>query len=116
VQNPLNGQLDAARLRQTVRQMAAKVGMTLPIFKRGHRRIRKRVMQLYLSGQQDRVFKGKWYAALIDEDVRRLMGQADYDKQGFSSRVTCAVAATLSFTDPWANYYTGRLADIIDNP
>jgi hypothetical protein len=116
VQNPLDGQLDAARLRQIISQMAAKAGMTLPTFTACHRRIRQRVMQLYLAGQQDKVFKGKWYAALIDEDVRRLMGQTDFDKQGFSSKVTCAVAATLNFTDPWASYYTGRLADILDNP
>jgi hypothetical protein len=116
VQNPLTGLPDATRLSQALSGMAAKAGATSPAFSRYHQRIRKRVMELYSSGQQDKVFKGKWYATLIDEDVQRLMGPADYDRQAFSSRVTSSVAATLNFADPWADYYTGRLAGVIDNP
>jgi hypothetical protein len=39
VQKPLDGQLDTARLRQFISQMAAKAGITLPAFTACHRRI-----------------------------------------------------------------------------
>lgn len=68
-----------------------------------------RVDKYFRSGQQDIVFKGKWYPHLLDEDIRQLMGQVDYMKDGFIKRITSSVAATLDFADSWTDYYTSRL-------
>ena len=78
--------------------------------------VKRKVRKLYSSAQQDKVFKGKWYSTLLDEDLKRLMGGAEFNSQGFSSRVPSAVAATLRFTDNWAQFYVNRLADLLDNP
>jgi hypothetical protein len=116
VQNPVTGKVDTAKLKARIAEMAVRSGMVPADFKAFHASVKKKVRRLYSSGQQDKVFKGKWYSQLLDEDIKRLMGQLEYNKHGFSARVTSAVAATLRFTDNWAYFYTNKLADLIDNP
>jgi len=116
VQNPTTGKVDTARLKVRITAMAARSGMAPDDFKAFHTSVKRKVKRLYSSGQQDKVFKGKWYSALLDEDIKRLMGRSAFDKQGFSARVTSAVAATLRFTDSWAQFYANRLTDLVDNP
>ena len=115
VQSPVNGMIDASKLARRKADMERKSGMAPTDFAVFHESVRRRVRRLYSSGQQDKVFKGKWYSILLDEDIKRLMGQYEYDKHRLSSKVTSAVAATLRFTDIWALYYTNRLADVVDN-
>ena len=55
------------------------------------------------------------YLAILDEDVKRLMGQDEYNKVGFTSRITSAIASTLQFSGNWTQHYVGRLSDLIDN-
>jgi hypothetical protein len=116
VQCPVTGIVDAARVAQKTIEMAARSRMSTTDFAAFHASVRRRVRRLYSTGQQDKVFKGKWYSAILDEDIKRLMGQYEYDKHGFPSKVTAAVAATLRFADPWVQYYVNRVADVVDNP
>jgi hypothetical protein len=116
MQNPANGMIDATKLAQRKAHMERKSGMAPTEFAALYASVTKRVRRLYSSGQQDKVFKGKWYPILLDEDIKRLIGRSVYNRQGFSARVTSAVAATLRFPDTWALYYTNRLADVVDNP
>jgi hypothetical protein len=116
VQNPITGKVDAARLKGRIKEMAERSGMAPTDFKAFHTSVKRKVRRLYSSGRQDKVFKGKWYSALLDEDIIRLMGRSAFDRQGFSARITSAVAATLRFTDSWAQFYVNRLADLLGNP
>jgi hypothetical protein len=116
VQNPKTGDVHPPTLKIRIKEMALKSAMARADFDALLASVKKKVRKLYSSGQQDKVFKGKWYPALLDQDIKRLMGQSAFDRQGFSARVTSAVAATLGFTDTWADYYLDRLADLIDNP
>jgi len=115
VQSPVNGMIDASKLARRKADMERKSGMAPTDFAEFYASVTKRVNRLYSSGHQDKVFKGKWYSILLDEDIKRSMGRSEYDRHGFSARVTSAVAATLRFTDIWALYYTNRLADVVDN-
>ncbi len=116
VQNPMTGEVDAARLQVRIADMAARSGMTPADFQALLASVKKKVRKLFSSGQQDKVFKGKWYSALLDEDIKSLMGRSAFDRHGFSGRVTSAIAATLRFSDSWAQYYVNKLTDLVDNP
>ena len=116
VQNPITGEVDAPRLEARVKEMAVRSGMALADFEALLESVKRKVRRYYSSGQQDKVFKGKWYSALLDEDINRLMGQSAFSRHGLSTSVNSAVGATLRFSDSWAQYYVSRLADLIDAP
>ena len=115
VQSPVTGSVDPKTMAQLLAQMAVKSGMTTEAFKACHASVSRRVGRFFSLGEQDRVFKGKWYAALLDEDIQRLMWQSEYDKAGFPSRVTAAVAATLTFSAPWVQNYSRQLAALLNS-
>jgi len=114
IQCPISGKTDSTKTAQMTAHMAAKSGMSAEAFKVYHAAVRRRVKDFYSKGEQDRVFKGKWYAAMLDEDIKRVMGTQEYDKAGFASRVTSAVAATLSFPDSWTQAYSIRLETLLN--
>ena len=91
-----------------------KLGLTSTDFQLIYEKMYKRVQNYFNSGQHDRIFKGKWYPILLDEDIRSLMGIKEYMCSGFVNRITASVAATLDFSDSWANYYTSSLERVLD--
>lgn len=115
VQCPKTGLVDLKKVTQLCAEMSLKSRLPAADFTAHHGSVSKRVAKMYSYGEQDRVFKGKWYAFLLDQDIGLLMGQAEYDRSGFASRVTSAVAATLIFPSRWAEHYSTRLAAVLDN-
>ncbi len=114
IQCPITGKVDRQKADQMTALMAAKLGMSAGDFKIYYASVEKRVGRVYSKGDQDTVFKGKWYPLLLDEDIKRVMGTTEYDKTGFVSRVTSAVAATLNFSDSWTQDYSTPLATLLD--
>lgn len=109
IQNPKTGNLDLSLLEQAKSTMATKLGLDTTDFQLIYNRHNAIVGHYFRSGQHDIIFKGKWYPLLLDEDIRHLMGQVEFMKDGFTKRITATVAATLKFTDSWTDYYTSRL-------
>lgn len=107
------GAPDPRKVAQMKASMLAKSGVDAATFERSFQSVERRVRRIYGAGEQDRVFKGKWYAAAMDEDLARACGQDGYDRKGFVSRVTAAIAATLSAEDGWARDYCGRVEGIL---
>lgn len=109
IQCPKTGNADPTLLNQAKSTTATSLHLGTTAFQRMYDSYHARVDEYFRSGQHDVVFKGKWYPHLLDEDIRRLMGQDDYMKGGFTRRITSSVAATLDFADSWTDYYTSRL-------
>jgi len=109
IQCPKTGNADPTLLYKAKSIIATGLHLSTTDFQRIYDSYHARVDEYFRSGQHDIVFKGKWYPHLLDEDIRRLRGQVNYLKKGFTKRITPTVAATLDFADSWTDYYTSRL-------
>lgn len=114
IQCPQNGNVNPALLSQFKSSIATKLNLTTDTFQALYEATHIRVQNYFKKGQHDKIFKGKWYPFLLDEDVRRLMGTTDYMKNGFTKRITSSIAATLDFTSTWTGYYTTSLEKALD--
>ena len=115
VQCQNTGAPDAAKVAKLKTEMLAKSALDAATFERRYRSVERRVRRIYGSGGQDRIFKGKWYPALLDEDVFRRLGNSGYDRNGFVTRITATLATTLRSEDAWARDYRLALERILDN-
>ncbi len=116
VQCPKTGNAGPTLLSQAQATTATRLRLSPTDFQRMYDTCTTRVNRYFRSGQHDVIFKGKWYPQLLDEDIRRHMGQVDYMRDGFTKRITACVSATLDFTDSWTDYYTSRLQAAVDRP
>jgi hypothetical protein len=115
VQCDRTGAPDPAKVAQMKTTMLAKSGADGVTFERTFRAIERRIHRMYNEGSQDRVFKGKWYASLLDQDLFRRWGQTGYDRKGFVSKVTSALAASLRVDDPWAEGYKASVMQVLES-
>ncbi|OUD15404.1 DUF4435 domain-containing protein [Thioflexithrix psekupsensis] len=59
---------------------------------------------LYQQNKHNMVFKGKWYADLLDRDL---------GGKGKHKELLIAIAATLNFNEEWANYFKHPLRKLL---
>ena len=72
--SPINkgfaGNLDMVKYRNKLEELRIASGLSSADFESLHKRMRSKVGQLYRDGRADEVFKGKWYALQMCEEVR----------------------------------------------
>jgi len=115
VQCKSTGVPDSIKVNQMKLSLMAKCGFDAVTFERIYLSIKRKVTKIYNSGEQDRIFKGKWYPAILDEDVFRQFGNNCYNKKGFVTRITSALALTLRAEDAWAQTYRLAIEHVLDN-
>ena len=61
-------------------------------------------------GEQDRVFKGKWYPVFAMHELDQMaVASGPINRKGAKDRLIGSLIATLRFDDPWAEHYKGPL-------
>lgn len=88
-----------------VAAVAARAGVSLAELTRRLRVTTAKVDSYFGRGEHPRVFKGKWFAAILADEVDRIMVSAPYDRNGLARKLPIAIAATLDFSQPWAEYF-----------
>jgi hypothetical protein len=112
INNPPNAPTDPAALNARLAQMHAASGLTAIKFQRARRSTSRLVERLYERGEHDRVFKGKWYALILERDIRDIApGQPI--QANFAHRLMGAVAAAVDYTGPWADELKGQIAAVL---
>jgi hypothetical protein len=115
VQHRLSGPTNIDRHRALTRSLARRAGLPVAQFRERLASTTKKVERYFKKGEHHRVFKGKWFAAVLADEVDRAMTGAPYDDRGLVARLPSAVAATIDFSAPWADHFKRPLRDIAAN-
>jgi hypothetical protein len=114
INNPLHGPLDVVAHNNRVTMLEGRSGLSHVQFRRAFRRISRFVDELYARGEYDRVFKGKWYSAFLEEEIRNIAGARPINSNGLAGRLLTALTLTLNFDEPWAEHFKEPVRRLID--
>lgn len=104
--------VDQTKYHNLLSELHTKLNLTDTQFNRAFSRISKFVDDLYNRNEHDIVFKGRWYCYLFSSYIRQLDNSADCN--GLENRLPSTIAATLDFTEPWADYFKQPLRQLIN--
>lgn len=92
-----------------------KTRSTLPCddFKRLFRRLCGRVDRIYSRGQHDLVFKGRWYACFLVEDIKRAAIRRRFNRNQLETRLLSDLPLTLNCRDPWTEHFRAPIRNLI---
>ena len=107
------GHTDASKYDALVRDVAINNGQPEADFRQELESTRKKVDKYFDRGQHHRLFKGKWFATVLADDIARIMVGLPHDSNGLASRLTNTVAATIDFTEPWAEHFRTPIRDVV---
>lgn len=113
INNPLHAPVDMAEYQQYLARFQLLAGLTNLQFTRAFRRVSKVVSRLYDDDEFDRVFKGKWYASLLDSAIRNIAGARPINSKGLSNRIVQVLSITLDFEEEWSEHFKQPLRDIM---
>ncbi len=106
------GPTDARRYATLTRDVARRCGLPVALFRQRLSATTRKVEKYFARGQHHRIFKGKWFATVLADDVDRIMAGRPYDNSRLASRLTGSVAATLDFTEPWADHFRNPIRNV----
>lgn len=112
VQTRLCGPTDAGRYAALIRNVARRCGLPVAVFRQRLAAKMRKVDTYFASGQHHRLFKGKWFVTVLADDIDRIMAGRTYHNKGLSSRLTSSVAATLDFSEPWADHFRNPIHNV----
>jgi len=73
----------------------------------------RKVERYFRKEQHHRLFKGKWFTTILVDEIDRAMAGRPYDRTGLARRIPCAVAATLDFSEPWADHFRNAVQAVV---
>jgi len=98
--------------RALVRDIAGRAGVSVAELTRRVSLTADKVERYFARGEHHRIFKGKWFAAILADDVARIMAGNPFDDHGLAGRLPSAIATTLDFSEPWTEHFRQPLHDI----
>jgi hypothetical protein len=105
----------AADLALLTTELQTASGLPAAKLDRWLERTRRRIDRIYAAGRYDNVFKGKWYAHFLAEDIRRAAVGRAYNANGLGERIFSAAAAKLNFGEAWVLHFRDRLASVLQS-
>jgi hypothetical protein len=107
---PLHSITDPAKVAQQMADTAVATGLSVFDVRQLFDRICRRVEQLFSQRRGDSIFKGKWYAAILEAEIRTLYPMEHARCPAFVSKVTTALQATLDFAAAWSTPFRTAIA------
>ena len=83
-------------------------------FKRSFGRLCRQVDRIYSAGQHDRIFKGRWYACFLVEDIKRVAARRCFNSEQLETKLLSGLALKLNYCDPWAEHFRAPIRRLID--
>jgi hypothetical protein len=111
---PINGTVDANSFARAVDSARSQLGLTADQMNRALQSISRRVDSHLAEGTYDRVFKGKWYPTILEADIRTAFAGRELQFEGLCGRIVASLAATLDFSQEWANHFVEPLAALVE--
>jgi hypothetical protein len=112
VQTRLCGTTDHTALDKLMHDIARRAGIPITDLRSRLRMSRNKVNSYLQREDHHRIFKGKWFSAVLADDIDRLMADDPYDDNALGRRLPCTIAATLDFSLPWADDFKRPLLNI----
>lgn len=106
------GVTDTHAHESLVRALAQRTNIPFDEMMRKVELSKKKIDRYFRRGEHHRVFKGKWFALILADEVGRVMAGHPHDCNGLAGRLPSTVAATLNFSGPWAGYFKQRLCAV----
>ena len=110
---PLNGPVALDRHQVLLDEVRRISGLPEDQFERAISRLNQTVDRHFANGTYDRIFKGKWYATLLEAYLR-----VAFPKRGpmdhVGSKATAALLTTMDFGQDWASHLTDAVASALD--
>ena len=106
------GPTDARRLANLIRTVARRRGLPVAIFRQRLATTTRKVDKYIDRGHHHRIFKGKWFANALADDVNRIFVGRPYDSNRLTNRLTSSIAATLDFSEPWADHFRKPIRNV----
>ena len=94
-------------------RLQRKTRLPSATFRQRHKKLSDRINSYYRQGQHHCIFKGKWFAAILSDEIEMLMSGRPYDNGGLERRLPSAIAATLDFLETWGNHFTKPLRAVV---
>jgi hypothetical protein len=114
VNDPPNGPLDVTRFTAAVGAVTAHLGVSATELDRRMKELLRRVDRSFVTGTYDFIFKGKWYAQMLEWDLRTAFAGRAFQFNGVADRAAAAMVATLDFSQPWADHFVQPLTALVD--
>jgi hypothetical protein len=106
---PATAPTDEAAVRAFCVEMAGRLGTTVAEFEDRYVRSLRRVERLARRDELDRVFKGRWYFDIIDEEVRTRLPDEYRRTPSFKDVLRAALHGMLDCEAPWIVQYRDRI-------
>ena len=113
VQTRLCGPTDQAKYDELVADLAGRAGTPLEEFRAAVVRVGRKVRRYCRAGKHHKIFNGKWFEAVLADEVNCIMAGSPYDGGHVSGRLGACVAGTIGFADVWAEHFKRRLREIV---
>jgi len=113
VQERLCGCTDKNKLATLTHGVAHRCGLPVKEFQERLATTSKKVDKCFSRGHHHRIFKGKWFAVALADEIDRIMAGQMYANKNLASRLTSSIATTLDFTEPWADHFKNPILNII---
>jgi hypothetical protein len=91
------------------------MGWTQAKFRAELEKVRQAVDRRFSQGKQDYLFKGKWYSTILERDLCDAYRGRGLHSAGIGRRICSALAATLDFSDSWADCFAGDVEIVLQN-
>lgn len=114
INNPLYELLDSTAYAQYLNLLENRSGLSSEQFQRAYKRVSKQVDNFYTTGEQDRIFKGKWYAGFLEATIKSIAGNTPFNSKNLANRLVTAITMTLDFNAPWAEHFKVPLKKVIE--
>lgn len=116
--SPINdgtyGPILESEYHRLLSNLEAESGLQKDKFNRLFFRLSKRVDKIYSEAQHDLIFKGKWYACFLAEDIKTIAGQKRFSSQSLKNKIMANLATSLDFNDNWVEHFRVPLRRLLN--
>jgi len=109
------GPVDSTAHFAILAALQTRTGLALNAFDQELATIAKRVDWYYQQGKHHCIFKGKWFATILSDQIDQIMSGNPYDINNLANRLPCTIATTLDFRGAWAEHFKAPLRHILKN-
>jgi hypothetical protein len=113
VNSPFDKPADDSRYRAEFSQLESASNYTPNVFQQKFARLSLKVDALYATGRQDVVFKGKWYAAILAEELKTSGVASGAALTALPVRLVGHLLQSLDFGDEWASYHREAVKRVV---
>ena len=114
VQARPSGPTDAKLYATLTHTIAHRASLPVAVLRQQLTTTTEKVDRYFSQSLHHRIFKGKWFALILADELDRIMAGQPYDNNGFAKRLPSSIAATLDFREPWADYFRNAIQSVTE--